>query len=130
MKILIDCRTVSFARGGVEYYTANLIPHLARREINISCLFTRIQQKDLENRFPDLAREDKIHKKFMQFGRLYDYLWRSPLSHLLPAESLFGKVDILHYPANFPILPTSQAKKIVTVHDVSFIKYPQFFEYR
>jgi glycosyltransferase involved in cell wall biosynthesis len=42
----------------------------------------------------------------------------------IPVEWFSGPVDLFHSP-NFILPPTSQAKTLLTVHDLSFIRHPQ-----
>lgn len=42
----------------------------------------------------------------------------------LPVELFSGRIDLLHAP-DF-VLPPTRARKLVTIHDLSFLLYPQF----
>jgi glycosyltransferase involved in cell wall biosynthesis len=44
-----------------------------------------------------------------------------------PFDWFSGKADLYHFP-NFTIPPLSQGKRIVTIHDMSFLRYPEFSE--
>jgi len=58
-------------------------------------------------------------------GRLLQWLWED--WGLLAAEDFLGSVDIFHSPYEF--LPkTRKARTVVTVHDVSFLKHPDYFD--
>ena len=43
----------------------------------------------------------------------------------LPVEVFIGSVDIFHGPAHF-VMPTFSGKSIVTIHDVDFLKIPEY----
>ena len=58
-------------------------------------------------------------------GRLMDLMWER--WGILSAENVLGKIDILHVPYEF--LPrVRSAKTVVTVHDVTFLKHPEYLD--
>jgi glycosyltransferase involved in cell wall biosynthesis len=57
--------------------------------------------------------------------RLLTILWQR-LRLPLPVESLIGKIDILHAP-DF-VLPPTRARALLTVHDLTFMVYPETAE--
>jgi glycosyltransferase involved in cell wall biosynthesis len=57
--------------------------------------------------------------------RLLTILWQR-LRLPLPVEALIGRIDILHAP-DF-VLPPTRARALLTVHDLTFMVYPQMAE--
>jgi len=58
-------------------------------------------------------------------GRVMDFVWER--WQLLPAEFFLGAIDVLHVPYEF--LPrVRSAKTVVTVHDVTFLKHPEYLD--
>ncbi|MFQ6077941.1 MAG: glycosyltransferase family 4 protein [Thermodesulfobacteriota bacterium] len=56
-------------------------------------------------------------------GRLMQLLWER--WRVLSVEDIFGKIDIFHSPYEF--LPkVKHARTVVTVHDVTFLKHPEY----
>ncbi len=58
-------------------------------------------------------------------GRIMNLLWEQ--WRLLAAERFFGRIDVLHVPYEFLPKVTS-ARTVVTVHDVTFLKHPEYLE--
>lgn len=116
MHIGIDCRLPYYQLGGISQYVLHLLPALA--------------QLDTENRYTLLhSRKD---------GRSYTpaapnfrraNVW-TPCHHrlerwALAAELLPHRLDVLHSPDFIP--PQAGApRRIITVHDLNFIFYPQY----
>jgi glycosyltransferase involved in cell wall biosynthesis len=46
-----------------------------------------------------------------------------------PFDALAGPADVFHFP-NFVVPPLRRGRAVVTIHDVSFLRYPQFAEER
>ena len=58
-------------------------------------------------------------------GRIVQYAWKKLNA---PPYSLFaGTADVYHFP-NFIRPPLSQGKSVVTIHDVSFLRFPETME--
>ncbi len=58
-------------------------------------------------------------------GRVVQKLWKT--IYFPPFNWFSGRADVYHFP-NFIIPPISCGKKVVSIHDTSFIRYPQFTE--
>lgn len=60
-------------------------------------------------------------------GAVMQKLWHQV--HFPPFNWFSGKADIFHF-TNFTDRPLSRGKSVVTIHDMSFERYPQFAEKR
>lgn len=123
MKIGIDYTAALKQSGGIGRYTRGLITTLARldHENNYTLMLT-----------PDAPRAGlqffRPHPKFGHKTYPLPERWMTVGWHRLylpvPVEWFAGAVDLFHSP-NFILPPTRQAKTLLTVHDLSFIRHPQ-----
>ena len=58
-------------------------------------------------------------------GRLAQWAWKTV--SWPPFDSLAGPADIYHFP-NFIIPPLRKGKALVTIHDMAFLRFPQYAE--
>ncbi len=123
MKVAIDYTSALKQSGGIGRYTRGLITTLA--------------QLDNENRYtllvtPDAPPDDlQIFQTYPNFDhKIYPLpeRWMTIAWHRLylpvPVEWFAGSIELFHSP-NFILPPTSRAKTLLTVHDLSFIRHPQ-----
>ncbi len=124
MKIAIDLRSLSSGSvSGVENYTLNLLDHLlARDKKNTYTLFynsffkSKIQEFHFVNSKTKITRiPNKILNLALKFG-------------LVSLEQLIGPFDVLFMPNlnQFSIRP--QVKLVLTVHDLSPVVVPEFYD--
>lgn len=124
MKINIDVQPLLSAKSGVGYYISGLIQGLGQID----------QANDYQLSFFDFKGKGRAlaapNKNFRWVrnplpGRAISCLWKNVK---FPSyDVFFGKADVYHFP-NFVIRPLHTGRKIVTVHDVSFLRYPQHTE--
>lgn len=123
MKVCIDIQSAVTQRAGVGRCTRELIRH-----------------------FPPLSGQDTLSLFYFDFmrhgkpfevpgatqrvsrllpGRIVQSMWR----HLdwPPFESFAGPADIYHFP-NFIRPPLNKGKSVVTIYDMSFLRYPEYAE--
>ncbi len=126
MRICIDIQPAVAQRAGVGRYTKNLVEHLGE--------FTgtdalRLFYFDFRGRglsFP--APQAEVHPFRRIPGRCIQQAWKR--MDWPPFEWFAGPADLYHFP-NFTIPPVSSAARtIVTIHDMSFFRYPHFAEER
>ncbi|MCA1808510.1 MAG: glycosyltransferase family 4 protein, partial [Lentisphaerae bacterium] len=60
-------------------------------------------------------------------GRIVQQLWKR--CGWPPFEWLAGRADLYHFP-NFIVPPLTGGRAVVTIHDVSFLRHPEFTEER
>ncbi len=115
--------------GGTGRYSHNLISSLARiDEENEYVLFhSRAKKEDL-NRLQSLNLSSNFSTKDLPFPRPFlSALWNR--SRFCSIEFFLGRLDLIHAPT-FAIPAKGSAKLIVTVHDLAFMKFPQFYTRR
>lgn len=123
MRIAIDAYHGLFQCGGVARYTRGLISALS--EISATEKFILFY-----NRFREkgIAWKPKTNRcRVQQFylpRRLLANMW-----HYISwprIETLCGKIDLFHG-LHFVLPPVRKARRILTVHDLTFLKYPDYF---
>ena len=123
MKIAIDYTAALKQSGGIGRYTRGLI--------------TTLTQVDHKNHYTLLAASDAPVQglKFFQDQPHFNHkIYPLPERWLtigwhrfylpIPVEWFAGSIDLFHSP-NFILPPVHRAKKLLTVHDLSFIRHPQ-----
>jgi len=124
MRIGIDYTAAVRQGAGIGRYTRNLIRTLA--------------DLDAKNQYKlfvagGWGRGDGLGSWPINFSicsvplsdRWVSVLWQR-LRLPLPIQALTGPLDLFHSP-DFVLPPTGQAPAILTVHDLSFLRVPQFF---
>lgn len=116
MRIGIDCRLPYYQMGGISQYVVHLLPALADLDsVNTYRLFH--SRKDGRSYTPPAPNFQRVN------------VW-TPCHHrwerwALAAELLPHRLDVSHSPDFIP--PIAGAKRrIITVHDLNFVYYPQF----
>ena len=116
MRIGIDARALSEPGGGEETYTRNVIRALAAVDLdNDYTLF--LSPPPPETPLPGAERMRRV--VVQPRDRLVRLLVTFPLA--LARE----RIDVVHAQNTVP--PLSPAPAVVTVHDISYERYPQFF---
>ncbi|MBI3945274.1 MAG: glycosyltransferase family 4 protein [Armatimonadetes bacterium] len=119
MKILIDISSLASSRTGIGNYVFHLTEALLRGDpANRYCLFGPEVRRDP---FPQYPKELRIRAWLCNVVAL-DHLARKGWVPRLPAD-----VDVYHHP--YPGLPFRTAPKtrlVVTVHDLTFLLFPDF----
>lgn len=122
MKICIDIQSVILNPKGVGRYTLELVRALSvlpqKEDITLSYF-------DFLNRFSGLSYFPNKSVRAMP-GRFYNKLWKK--FHFPPLNWLIGDYDVYHFP-NFCLPPMSgSGKNIITVHDLAFVRFPEYIE--
>lgn len=124
MRIVFDARCFFEIKTGVGYYAYNLIKHLLDiDEKNNYTLFYGVALRPSKEPLPDFSKKgvDTILIKYP--GRIFDLVIdRFPSFRV---DFLIGKYDVFHTPHFTP--PPLRGKTIITVHDLVYCLYPQFF---
>jgi len=120
--VLIDFTQIPIQKVGVGVYATNLIEEIAKR--SSSRHYTILVQDD-ENSLDTLERENfkliKIKSRYFR-NIFFRFLLEQIYIPYLTRKHHIDVLHSLHY--SFPLLPL-RAKKIVTIHDMSFIKFPE-----
>jgi glycosyltransferase involved in cell wall biosynthesis len=116
MHIGIDCRLPYYQIGGISQYIFHLLPALA--EVDTENRYTVFHsRRDGRTYLPPAANFERRN------------LW-TPCHHrlerwALAAEFLPHRLDVLHSPDFIPPVLGAR-RRIITVHDLNFMYYPQF----
>ncbi len=123
MKLCIDIQPAITQRAGVGRYTKQLVRHLDKHSNDDS---VKLVYFDFKRRAIPFPTGNAIQKAVRYCpGRVAQILWKK-LNW--PSYNTFaGNADVYHFP-NFIIPPLSYGKSVVTIHDMSFIRYPAFAE--
>ncbi|MFH1461024.1 MAG: glycosyltransferase family 1 protein [Patescibacteria group bacterium] len=129
MKIGIDIRVLARGtRTGVEEYTINLLTHLLPLEskINYSLFYNAYRKTKLNYDWLNLPNVQL--KDFRIPNRVFFALAR--YFNQPRIDKLLEGTDVYFNPHFFVAPLTSQCKKVITFHDLSFEHYPEFFSWR
>lgn len=124
MRICVDIQSAVSQRAGVGRYTRNLVEHLApliapTDELNL--FYFDFHQRGLDFPCPGA----RPHPVRWIPGTFAQQAWKR--LHWPPFDWFAGMADLYHFP-NFTIPPLKKGRKIVTIHDMSFLRYPEFSE--
>ena len=121
-KISIDVQPLLGNKCGIGQYIWNLIHGLAKVDSKNSYYLSYFDTKFRGGKVP-LPGLNFIKSRFFLPARLMRKIW---LNYSLPYyDSFFGKRDLYHF-ANFIIPPILKGKTIATIHDLSFMRFPEF----
>ncbi|MBI1883354.1 MAG: glycosyltransferase family 4 protein [Chlamydiae bacterium] len=124
MKITIDVQPLLGAKSGVGYYIWGLIHGLSKVDAKNDYRLSFFDFKKRGSKVPSLgANFQKVACPLP--GRFIQQIWKK--IQWPPYDFFFGEGDVYHFP-NFVIQPLRRGKKVVTLHDVSFFRYPQYTE--
>jgi glycosyltransferase involved in cell wall biosynthesis len=120
----VDIQSAVSQRAGVGRYTRNLVEHLApimSPADDLDLFYFDFHRRGLD--FPCTG----AHQNPVRWvpGKYVQQAWKR--LQWPPFDWFSGKADLYHFP-NFTIPPLTQGKKIVTIHDMSFLRYPEFSE--
>jgi glycosyltransferase involved in cell wall biosynthesis len=125
MKVCVDVQSAIAQRAGVGRYTRSLVQHLAPlRGADELALF----------HFDFLRRGEPLPAPGARSaavrwcpGRIVQAAWKRV--GWPPFDRLAGAADVYHFP-NFILPPLARGRAVVTIHDLSFIRHPEFAEPR
>jgi glycosyltransferase involved in cell wall biosynthesis len=117
MKIAIDAHHLGLRRTGNETYVYNLVKHLALLEPNGEKYLVYLDRSQgpegmKRNRCFD-TKSIPTSLSYLRFGLFY------------PMESWRSSFDLFH--AQFSVPPFLRARSVLTVYDLVFERFPEFF---
>ena len=123
VNVCIDIQSAVTQRAGVGRYTRVLTEHMARMA----------GDDQLQLFYFDFARKGHAFTcpqatiKAIRWcpGRIAQRAWRT--LQWPPFDALAGPADVYHFP-NFTLPPLRRGKSVVTIHDMSFFRFPEFAE--
>lgn len=132
MKIGVDIRVLMDEYySGIASYTANLLAALLRhdRENNYKLFYN--SYRDLSGRLNSWLGERVTVVATRWPNKIFNYFLQEVLAYP-KLDKVLGGVDLFWSP-HFNFIRLSREaglKKIITVHDLSFLRYPEFFNWR
>jgi glycosyltransferase involved in cell wall biosynthesis len=117
MQIAIDAHQLGLRRTGTETYVHNLVKHLAVLEPNgeryLVYLDRRHQPNGWSHGLNFETRTVPTSNSHLRFGIFY------------PLESWRRSIDVFH--SQFSVPPFLRTRSVLTVYDLAFERFPQFF---
>ncbi len=115
MRIGIDARLVYYSQAGIGQYILNLVRWLAKIDGDNEYVLLQSRKDDTtiigRDNFRRVSLWTPSHHRFEQ--------------QVLPAEIARLGLDVLHSPDFIPPFLVN-CRKVITVHDLAFLLYPQF----
>lgn len=128
MTIGIDLRILANdANTGVEEYTKKLLSFLIplNKNIKYKLFYNAYRKKELNYEWANASNveiaEFKIPNKFLEI---------SGRSGFPKIDKLLKGADVFFQPHFLPAVLSGQCKRVITFHDLSFERYPEFFSWR
>jgi len=123
MIIGYDMRFISGTNSGVGLYTINLIRSILKSGANVALkmLYSRSNKK---NGYVIRWEDRRTRDYFVDLpNRLISGLWAfAGWPHV---DYFIGEIDIIHS-TNYTLIPATRARKVITIHDLSFLIFPEF----
>jgi glycosyltransferase involved in cell wall biosynthesis len=123
MKICLDIQPAIAQQAGVGRYTAMLAKHLGpcTKGDTLSLFYFDFKNRGHGMRIPGAV--DLPYRRIP--GRFIQFAWKT--LHVPDFSRFAGDHDVYHF-TNFIIPPLKRGKAVVSIHDVSFARYPEFAE--
>lgn len=123
MKICIDIQSAIAQRAGVGRYTKLLVQNLGKTAGDDELYLAYF---DFTRHAMPFSVENAVKRPIRLCpGRLAQLSWKT--INWPPYNIFAGNADLFHFP-NFIIPPLGKGKSVVTIHDMSFIRFPAFAE--
>ncbi len=130
MKIGVDARVLMDKNySGISEYTANLLSEILHQDNQNNYSLFCNSFKHQENRLNNWQRENSKIVGTHYSNKLFNYILQKCF-HYPKLDKVLGGMDVFFAP-HFNFLNVSrETKLVVTVHDLSFLRYPEFFSWR
>lgn len=128
MKIGVDIRVlVKGAQSGIEEYAASLLKEMIRlNDSDEFVLFFNAFSRERVD-FDWMKKENVSLKEFHLPNQLFNYASHFGFPKI---DKMIGGADVFFSPHFLSAALSKQCKKVVTFHDLSFLRYPEFFPLR
>lgn len=125
MRICLDIQSAIAQRAGVGRYTKLLAEHLVScmGEDELLAFFFDFKRKGLPFTLPGA----RVRANRLLPGRVVQKAWKT--LGFPPYDWFAGSADLYHFP-NFIRPPLMRGRSVVTIHDVSFLRFPKTLEPR
>ncbi len=123
MRVAIDVQNLLRPMTGVGCYVSNLVRALSLLPVEGAIqafYFSRAKQNSRIG-----LSGGRVSEKAISFppGRVVQFLWKR--FSFPKVDSLVGPADVFHFP-NFVARPVQKGKVVITVPDLSFVRFPHF----
>jgi len=125
MIVCVDIQSAVAQRAGVGRYTRMLVQHLGEAAGEDRLLLFYFDFRRAGEHFPVKGAGLQVERRLP--GRWVQASWRK--FAWPPFDWLAGRADVYHFP-NFIRPPLKKGKSVVTIHDLSFLRFPQTAEKR
>lgn len=128
MRILIDIRLLASGKfSGIEEYTRHLVNNILAmdRENEYSLFFNSFRKQPIADFGIDMSRAPL--KRFYVPNKLFDASIRF---FGFPKLDRLTGADLIFSPHFNIVAHTEKSKRVMTVHDLSFVRHPEFFSRR
>ena len=125
MRLGVDIRVLmDNYYSGVSVFTFNLLSSLLKKDkLNTYRFFCN----SFKRKKIDLSPENTVQTFYP--NKIFNYLLQKNFSYP-KLDKIVGGVDLFYSPhINFSSF-SSKVKKVITIHDLSFLRYPEFFSQR
>lgn len=132
MKIGVDIRVLMDEHySGISCYTSDLLSAMFQEEKENTYSLFYNSWSDISNRLKVWERDNTEIKRLAWPNKIFNYVLQK-VFHYPKLDKFLGDPDIFWSPHfNFSSFSkSSTSKKVITVHDLSFLRYPEFFSWR
>lgn len=131
MKIGVDIRVLMDENySGIAEYTDYLLRELLNRDDGNEYIFFFNSLKNPKHLFEKWQNPRIKFVRSYWPNKIFNYIFQKCLSWP-KIDSLTGPVDVFWSPhINFSSFGKTAGNKIITIHDLSFLRYPEFFNMR
>jgi glycosyltransferase involved in cell wall biosynthesis len=126
MKIVLDAYHALFPSGGIARYTRGLVRELTKilPAEEITLLYNRFRERG--EVWKPGAGNPRVRQIY--FPRHFlGWIWNT--LNWPPIEFFCGSVDISHG-LHFVLPPARKARRVLTVHDLTYLRFPHYFKNR
>jgi len=123
VRVCIDIQSAVTQRAGIGRYTLQLAQRLGRHTTNDELVLTYFDFRRAG--LPFDAPGARLHPIRWCPGRAIQWAWKR--FDWPPYDRLAGTADVYHFP-NFILPPLRSGRTVVSIHDVSFLRHPEFAE--
>jgi len=121
--VCIDIQSAVTQRAGIGRYVLQLAQRLGRYATNDDLVLSYFDFRRAGLPFP--APGARLRPIRFCPGRAVQLAWKR--MNWPPYDRLAGAADVFHFP-NFVIPPLRSGRTVVSIHDVSFVRHPEFAE--
>ncbi len=131
LQITIDTSPVQPKPSGIGFYVVKLLEELTQMANEAAIELNPVLQISFKNVLrgnvspPDTLRAYNNLKYVPIPIKATNFLIRHPKLFLPLVERSFGRADIFHG-TNYTVFPFRKSRQVMTIYDVTFIKYPQY----